>query len=104
VYRTKVLSRFAHARRSPGSYHARMIQHMHHRCLGCRGRATRQVFIEGAWDWLCDTCPSPEEIREQADVIRARWPESRRTEAYSNERHGTVRLDAHVFHFVDAGE
>ena len=42
--------------------------------------ATPLDRARAAWDvhglslWLCDDCPTPEEIQERADEIRSSWP------------------------------
>ncbi len=48
----------------------------HHRCAVCYCSSTRQVIDEyGEQLHLCERCPSPEEIRDRAAAIRARWSE-----------------------------
>jgi len=43
-------------------------------CHGCdKPNATRQVEIAGRFVWLCDSCPTPEEIAERAEEIQRHW-------------------------------
>ena len=74
------------------------------RCFGCGGKASRLVKIDGRSVGLCDSCPSPAEIRIRAERIRNAWPAWRWRLGHIDERHGDLRYDV-IYHLAgDSGD
>lgn len=43
------------------------------KCFGCNRWASREVVIEGSRVWMCDACPTPQEIEAGTARIQSTW-------------------------------